>query len=117
MFPEQRVFHASDPDAPTTPALRRRLAAEGRCIPSGKQNIAVVGQRCRLVRMQPRTATPRLTADHPCVRILQVQARGSPAASLGINRDHGWWVFGRGEVPDPENPRLRAPAAAPRYPE
>ena len=48
MFPEQRVFHASDPDAPTTPALRRRLAAEGRYIPSGQQNIAVVGKRCRL---------------------------------------------------------------------
>jgi hypothetical protein len=88
MFPEQRFFHASDPDAPTTPALRRRLAAEGRYIPSGQQNIAVVGQRCRLCGCslgRDAEADPTIHACGSCkcrpeARRLRVSASGETAA-------------------------------------
>ena len=48
MFPERRVFHPSDPDAPTTPALQRRLAREGRYAPAMLPKAPVAGRRCRV---------------------------------------------------------------------
>ena len=48
MFAEHRVFHPSDPDAPTTPALRRRLAAAGRFAPDPPHKASATGERCLL---------------------------------------------------------------------
>ena len=48
MLANQRVFHATDPDAPTTPALRRRLAEAGRLRPVASNGGLGAGQRCGL---------------------------------------------------------------------
>lgn len=48
MFSDQRVFKTSDPDAPTTPALRRRLAEAGRLVPASPRQAHGAGQRCTL---------------------------------------------------------------------
>ena len=48
MFAEHRVFHPSDQDAPTTPALRRRLAAAGRFAPDPPHKAPAAGERCLL---------------------------------------------------------------------
>jgi hypothetical protein len=48
MLANQRVFHPTDPDAPTTPALRRRLAEAGRLRPVASNGGLGAGQRCGL---------------------------------------------------------------------
>ena len=48
MFSEHRVFHPSDPDAPTTPALQRRLAEAGRYAPATPHKAPAAGRRCRV---------------------------------------------------------------------
>lgn len=48
MFAEHRVFHPSDPDTPTTPALRRRLAEAGRLAPDPPHKTARAGRPCLL---------------------------------------------------------------------
>jgi hypothetical protein len=48
MSPESRVFRLSDPDAPTTPALRERLAQLGRYEQSAAEKARATRRQCLL---------------------------------------------------------------------
>jgi len=48
MHPDQRIFYEDDHDAPTTPALRRRLADAGRLLRGSRGQASGPGERCVL---------------------------------------------------------------------